>query len=70
MIYIDREGKYVTGVRHRHERSSWLLAGGHIMWCYQCGAIRDMKKVLTNGVAFADGSKWRKPTGIGGKNPA
>lgn len=47
--------------RHRHDQSMWLIAGGHWMWCYQCGAIRK-----TN--AFGD--RWEKPTGLGGPNPA
>lgn len=53
--------------RHRHERNSWLICGGHIEWCYQCGAWRFLKKV--DGVMHADG-KWNRPSGIGGDNPA
>lgn len=47
--------------RHRHEQSMWLIAGGHWMWCYQCGAIR---------ATAAHGQRWDKPTGVGGPNPA
>jgi len=47
--------------RHRHEQSMWLIAGGHMMWCYQCGAFRLMRDY---------GKKWQKPSGLGGQNPA
>lgn len=53
---------------HRHDRSSWLIAGGYIHWCYQCGAWQQMKRVSENG--FAPDGPWHKPTGIGGPNPA
>lgn len=56
------------GARHRHERSSWLICGGHIEWCYQCGAWRQLKQVDPG--CFVAISKWTKPTGIGGINPA
>lgn len=49
-----------TKKRHRHEQSMWIVAGGHLLWCYQCGAIR----------GTATGTRWQKPSGIGGKNPA
>lgn len=54
--------------RHRHERNSWLIAGGWIEWCYQCGAWRQMQRMAPNGVSPA--GKWQKPTGIDGPNPA
>ena len=44
---------------HRH--AVWLIAGGAICWCYQCGAWRPN----TPG-RFS----WHKPTGDGGANPA
>jgi hypothetical protein len=47
-------------MRHRHERSMWLICSGQIMWRYQCGAWRG------NWV----GTKWQKPSGLGGPNPA
>lgn len=58
--------------KHRHERTSWFIGGidGGVFWCYQCGAIRQAKSCGGNGIAYADGSKWEKPTGIGGENPA
>lgn len=46
--------------RHDHRQSTWLIAGGSIIWCYQCGAWR---------MNMAAG-KWHRPTGIGGENPA
>ena len=57
--------------RHRHERSSWLIAGGYIEWCYQCGAWRQLRR---SDARFANvlvvASPWQKPSGIGGANPA
>jgi hypothetical protein len=47
--------------RHDHRQSLWLIAGGAICWCYQCGAWR-----LNNAQRMA----WHKPSGIGGRNPA
>jgi hypothetical protein len=55
--------------RCRHERNSWLIAGGYYEWCFVCGAIRRMRKIkgMENGVT-AD-SKWCKPTGNKEDNP-
>ena len=58
--------------KHRHERSSWFIGGseGGVMWCYQCGAIREMDMCGFGGLLkFKEGSKWTKPTGDGGENP-
>ena len=52
---LDRAKK-----RHDHRRSMWVVCGGAMLWCYRCGAIR------STGLAY----KWRKPTGLNGKNPA
>ncbi len=51
-------------------RKTWLIAGGYTEWCYQCGAIRQMRQVegLPNG--FAPAEKWIRPTGPNGPNPA
>jgi hypothetical protein len=49
-----------TTKRHRHEQSMWIIAGGAWLWCYQCGAIRPNKP----------GTRWQKPSGLGGPNPA
>lgn len=46
-------------MKHDHRRSIWLIAGGHIIWCYRCGAWR------MNGPG-----RWYRPTGPKGKNPA
>lgn len=48
-------------LRHDHRQSTWLIAGGLVVWCYQCGAWR---------LNFGDGTKWQRPSGIGGENPA
>lgn len=54
---------------HRHERTSWLICGGNIEWCYQCGAWRQLQRVAPGNVLHAAGG-WNKPSGIGGENPA
>jgi len=50
-----------TKKRHDHRRSIWGIAGGALLWCYQCGAWR---------VNDSRPSQWHRPTGIGGSNPA
>jgi hypothetical protein len=47
--------------RHDHRQSTWLIAGGLVVWCYQCGAWR---------LNTSAGSQWQRPAGIGGENPA
>jgi len=49
-------------VKHDHRQSLWLIAGGAICWCYQCGAWK-MNAADTP-------RRWHKPSGIGGENPA
>lgn len=51
--------------RHDHRQSLWAIAGGTLLWCYQCGA-------WTRNVARLPGERgtWHKPTGLGGPNPA
>ena len=46
--------------RHDHRRSLWVIGGGAMLWCYQCGAWR----------YTGSGEKWHRPTGLGGPNPA
>lgn len=46
--------------RHDHRQSLWLIAGGTICWCYQCGAWR----------INAPNHIWNRPTGLYGINPA
>jgi hypothetical protein len=50
-------------MKHDHRQSMWVIAGGHILWCYQCGAW----KLTENS---RERTRWHKPTGIGGPNPA
>ncbi len=54
--------------RCRHERNSWLLAGGHIEWCFACGAWRQMT-VTDRGVYPAEKRGWYKPSGDPKVNP-
>lgn len=49
--------------KHRHDGSIWIIAGGALLWCYQCGAFRP------NSAGRVPGG-WHKPSGIGGPNPA
>jgi len=53
----------VTTVPKRHDcrGSLWIIAGGGIIWCYQCGSWR---------LNIPSKSPWHRPSGIGGKNPA
>lgn len=49
--------------KHDHRGSIWIIAGGNILWCYQCGAWRmNLPGRVPGG--------WHKPSGIGGANPA
>jgi len=50
--------------KHRH---SWILAGGLVEWCYQCGAVRLLRRVDRTISAPATG--WNRPTGPDGPNP-
>lgn len=49
--------------RHRHEQTMWLICGGSVAWCYQCGAWKYNFKTT-------EPNRWQKPTGLGGPNPA
>ena len=60
----------VATPRHRPERNSWLIAGGAIEWCYQCGAWRSLRPVNDTSNVLTATSKWQRPSGIGGLNPA
>lgn len=48
--------------RHDHRQSLWIIAGGTLLWCYQCGAWR----VNRAGKEWV----WHRTAGIGGENPA
>ena len=52
--------------RCRHS-SSWIMAGGHIEWCYRCGAVRRLRKI--SPMASVPASTWARPVGPDGKNP-
>ena len=58
----------------RHSKT-WLVAGGYIEWCYECGAMRQMwKSPEGNSVSPLIGedgkrARWIKPVGTGGPNP-
>lgn len=47
--------------RHDHRQSFWVLSNRQA-WCYRCGAVRFTQE---NGR-----SRWIKPTGDLGENPA
>lgn len=53
--------------RCRHERNSWLVAGGSGEWCYVCGAYRGLRKVSL-GVSEPR-TNWVAPTGDKENNP-
>ena len=63
-VHYDKRGRLVyddgTKKRHDHRQSLWIIAGGHILWCYQCGAWKMNEH----------GARWHRTTGIGGQNPA
>lgn len=54
--------------RCRHERNSWVMAGGYLLWCYRCGAVLQME-VGVGGCWRVPGAKWIKPVGTDGENP-
>lgn len=57
-------------MKHRHERTSWLIMGGHIEWCYVCGAYRQMEvSKTTNAVWPMIKNGWHKPSGNPDVNP-
>lgn len=53
--------------RCRHERNSWLIAGGYVEWCYVCGAFRRLKPIeYQHGripTKFASDGPWHRPSG-------
>mgnify|MGYP007128297235 CR=1 FL=1 len=54
--------------RCRHHKS-WFVAGGHIQWCYEFGAIRKLALVEGKTNVIKALGWWAKPTGKDGKNP-
>ena len=59
--------KDLVGRRNCRHNKNWSIAGGYILWCYECGAIRKMSLNIIN--VFYPVGCWVKPTGCGGKNP-
>ena len=39
-------------------RSSWLIAGGYIEWCHDCGAFRNLSWMGGENAAFMVVSPW------------
>jgi hypothetical protein len=54
--------------RCRHERNSWLIAGGYIEWCFACGAWRQLIQI-GGKLHSAEKGKWYKPSGDPKVNP-
>ena len=57
--------------KHRHSKS-WLISGGTLEWCYECGAIRRLRiRNSDEGTHYSEPiERWTKPAGIGAENPA
>lgn len=53
--------------RCRHSKA-WIICGGFWMWCYECGAVRQMGQSKTVNGCYPVGP-WIKPVGKGGENP-
>jgi hypothetical protein len=62
-------------MRKCRHRKTWLLTSGHLEWCYECGAIRQMQpSKIMNATMPAIGKNGKKarfinPVGTGGDNP-
>jgi hypothetical protein len=52
--------------RCRHERNSWIVAGGKGEWCYVCGAYRGLMDVAGG---LQPRTAWNRPTGDRDDNP-
>jgi hypothetical protein len=63
----------IVGLKHRHDRTSWLLMGGRLEWCFVCGAFRHLgiseKPRYSYPIKGREG-RWRKPSGNPKVNPA
>ena len=58
--------------RCRHERNSWIIAGGYQEWCFVCGALRRLKPIQDGSfpvMTWEPASRWIRPTGDKNKNP-
>ena len=51
----------------RH-RGIWVI-GQHV-WCWRCGALREIEWIGGNSFRVVPGSRWVKPAGSNGDNPA
>lgn len=45
----------------RH-RDSWVVSGGYLMWCPDCGAIMSMRQELDGSWSYR-WKRWLKPQG-------
>lgn len=55
--------------RCRHARS-WIMAGGNIEWCWQCGAIRKLSMAFDpEGSMLVPVSVWQSPIKDSSENP-
>lgn len=45
--------------RHPH---SWIICGGHLCWCPDCGAIRKLKRTGANTLEYL-WTRWIYPKG-------
>lgn len=52
--------------RHYH---SWILSGGRLEWCYECGALRKLKMLSNEPSVSAPDGPWVRPVGKNGPNP-
>lgn len=43
----------------KHSKT-WLIAGGRIEWCYQCGAFRTLNELISGGSVVC--SAWCSPS--------
>ena len=51
-------------------RKAWIVNGGYGLWCYECGAYRQMTVSDILNAVVPISKCWIYPTGIGGKNPS
>lgn len=52
----------------RHKKT-WVVFSGNGEWCYECGALRLMRRVKGTSNMIESASKWVRPVGKGGNNP-
>ena len=59
----------MDGVKPCRHNKSWVVCGGYMEWCYECGAIRFLRALPINANYSVPTSGWVKPAGRGGENP-